>query len=175
MNATLDTLTADLGRRMVARGWRIATAESCTGGLVAGAITRIAGSSDWFERGFVTYSNEAKLEMLGVPRELLERHGAVSEPVAVAMANGALRASRADCAVSITGIAGPGGGTPAKPVGMVCIGWAARTGVERVRTFQFEGDRAGVRNASVAAALTGLGQLLDDGTFSAIADVNRGS
>lgn len=161
--ADFEALAADLGRRFVARGWRVATAESCTGGLVAGAITSVAGSSDWFERGFVTYSNEAKLQMLGVPSELLDRHGAVSEPVAIAMARGAVGGSRADCAVSITGIAGPGGGSPAKPVGMVCIGLATRDGNARARTFQFDGSRAEVRRASVVAALEGLGTLLDDG------------
>ena len=111
-------LAAEIGRQLLGRGLRVATAESCTGGLVAGAITAIAGSSDWFERGFVTYSNAAKSEMLGVPAELIDRHGAVSEPVAAAMAEGAVTSSAADCALSVTGVAGPGGGTATKPVGM---------------------------------------------------------
>ena len=121
-------LAAELGRRLAARRAFVTAAESCTGGLVAGAITAIPGSSGWFQRGFVTYSNEAKTEMLGVPAETLARHGAVSEETARSMAEGALRTSRADYAVAITGVAGPDGGTAAKPVGMVCFGWAARDG-----------------------------------------------
>ncbi len=115
-------LAAALGQTLLEAGYRIVTAESCTGGLVAAAITAVAGSSDWFERGFVTYSNEAKCELLGVPRVLIDEHGAVSEPVARVMAEGALAHTPADCALSVTGIAGPGGGTPAKPVGTVCFG-----------------------------------------------------
>ncbi len=151
-----ERLAAELGRALLARGWRIATAESCTGGLIAGAITDVAGSSEWFERGFVTYSNAAKEEMLGVPRAMLDEHGAVSEPVARAMAQGALDRSSADCAVSVTGVAGPGGGTPAKPVGMVCFAWARRGGVTSSQTRHFAGNRADVRAASVATALQGL-------------------
>jgi len=138
-----------------ARGWRLATAESCTGGGVAHAVTAVAGSSDAFERGFVTYSNEAKVEMLGVPAATIERDGAVSESVAVAMAEGALRASRADVAVSITGVAGPGGGTADKPVGLVWLG-CARTGAATVaERHVFPGDRAAIRRAAVAAARRG--------------------
>jgi nicotinamide-nucleotide amidase len=121
-----ETLAADLGRRLLARGWRVTTAESCTGGLVAGAITAIAGSSDWFDRGFVTYSNAAKRELLGVPEAVLAAHGAVSEPCAVAMAEGALVRSGAMLAVAVTGIAGPSGGSEEKPVGTVCFAWAQR-------------------------------------------------
>ncbi len=139
----------------------MATAESCTGGLVAGAITAIAGSSDWFERGFVTYSNAAKSEMLGVPAELIDRHGAVSEPVAAAMAAGAAARGAADCALSVTGVAGPGGGTATKPVGMVCFGWITRGGQPRTATVHVPGDRATVRNAAVEAALSGLIELID--------------
>ena len=149
-------LAAELGQRLLARGWRVATAESCTGGLVAGAITAIAGSSDWFERGFVTYSNAAKVEMLGIAAELIDRHGAVSEPVAAAMAAGAMANSAADCALAVTGVAGPGGGTPAKPVGMVCFGWIVRRMQPRTATLRLPGDRAAVRDASVEAALSGL-------------------
>jgi len=149
-------LAAEIGRQLLGRGLRVATAESCTGGLVAGAITAIAGSSDWFERGFVTYSNAAKSEMLGVPAELIDRHGAVSEPVAAAMAAGAVTNSAADCALSVTGVAGPGGGTAAKPVGMVCFGWIVRGRPPRTATLHLPGDRAAVRDASVDAALSGL-------------------
>ncbi|MHB8494957.1 MAG: CinA family protein [Casimicrobiaceae bacterium] len=151
------SMAAELGRRLLARGLRVATAESCTGGLVAGAITSIAGSSDWFERGFVTYSNDAKAELLDVPPGLLAAHGAVSEPVALAMAIGALENSRADIAVAVTGIAGPGGGTPGKPVGTVCFAWARRGGgAPGTRTEHLAGDRADVREASVRIALDGL-------------------
>ena len=152
----LDVLAAEAGRRLLARGWRVATAESCTGGLVAGAITAIAGSSDWFERGFVTYSNDAKRELLAVPQLLLERHGAVSEPVAQAMAEGALAHSRADCALAVTGVAGPSGGTPDKPVGFVCFAWARRDGATVTGARRLDGDRADIRRASVAIALQGV-------------------
>jgi nicotinamide-nucleotide amidase len=151
-----DKLAVTLGDALRARRLRVATAESCTGGLVAGAITAVAGSSEWFERGFVTYSNEAKREMLGVAHALIEAHGAVSEPVARAMAEGALARSAADCAVAVTGVAGPGGGSAAKPVGMVCFGFALRGGETRVETRHFPGDRAAVRAASVEEALSGL-------------------
>jgi nicotinamide-nucleotide amidase len=154
--AATERLAMELGRALLARDWRMTTAESCTGGLIAGAITDVAGSSEWFERGFVTYSNAAKEEMLGVPRALLDEHGAVSEPVARAMAEGALARSSADCAVSVTGVAGPGGGTPAKPVGRVCFAWARRGGATSSHTRHFAGNRADVRAASVAAALQGL-------------------
>jgi len=155
-------LAAELGRRLLARGWRVAAAESCTGGLVAGAITAIAGSSDWFERGFITYSNAAKREMLGVPAELIDRHGAVSEPVAAAMAAGAVASGAADCALSVTGVAGPGGGTATKPVGMVCFGWIARGSQPRTATLHLPGDRAAVRDASVEASLAGLLELIGE-------------
>lgn len=149
-------LAVELGAALQARQWRCAAAESCTGGLVAGAITAIAGSSAWFERGFVTYTNEAKIEMLGVPASLLDAHGAVSTQVARAMAEGALAHSPADLAVAITGVAGPGGGTAAKPVGMVCLAWAVRGDVTGAATLQLPGHRAAVREAAVAAALQGL-------------------
>jgi len=155
-NEPIERLAADLGRRLIARGWRVATAESCTGGLVAGAITAIAGSSDWFDRGFVTYSNDAKIESLGVPPATIAAHGAVSQPTAIAMAHGALAHSAASIAVAVTGIAGPGGGTPGKPVGMVCVAWSCRGGDTVAVTHQLPGDRAEVRRASVAIALRGL-------------------
>ena len=131
----------------------IATAESCTGGLIAAALTQIAGSSDVFERGFVTYSNAAKTDMLGVPAALIESHGAVSEQVARAMAEGAVAASRADIALSVTGIAGPGGGSAEKPVGLVWFGRARRGGPCTTHAQNFTGDRAAVRSQSVNYAL----------------------
>jgi len=149
-------LAAELGRRLASRRAFVTAAESCTGGLVAGAITSIPGSSGWFQRGFVTYSNDAKTEMLGVPADTLARHGAVSEETARSMAEGALRASRADFAVAVTGIAGPDGGTAAKPVGMVCFGWAAGDGSAASITKRLPGDRDAVRRASVIVALQGL-------------------
>lgn len=136
-----------------AKQMRVATAESCTGGMIAAAITDIAGSSDVFERGFVTYSNDAKSEMLGVPAALIAAHGAVSAEVACAMAEGALANSRASFAVSVTGIAGPGGGSAAKPVGTVWIGIAASGERAVASLLQASGDRAAIRQASVARAL----------------------
>ncbi|MBT5415251.1 MAG: CinA family protein [Rhodospirillaceae bacterium] len=134
----------------------LATAESCTGGMIAAALTAIAGSSDVFERGFVTYSNEAKAELLGVPMALIVEHGAVSEPVARAMAEGAVARSAAQVSLSVTGIAGPGGATPTKPVGLVFLG-AARRGAETlVERHVFDGDRGTIRHA---AALAGLALL----------------
>ena len=136
-----------------ARGIRLATAESCTGGLIAAALTAIAGSSDVVDRGFVPYSNEAKTEMTGVPPSLIQTHGAVSEPVARAMAEGALARSRASIAVAVTGIMGPGGGSAEKPVGLVCFG-LARTGEAAVsERHVLSGGRAGLRAATVAHAL----------------------
>jgi nicotinamide-nucleotide amidase len=135
------------------RGWRLATAESCTGGLVAAALTAIAGSSDVVERGFVTYSNEAKIELLGVPAETLAGHGAVSAQTAAAMARGAVARTPADLAVSIAGIAGPGGGTPQKPVGLVYLGAARRDGACRVERRVFPGDRTAIRDAALILAL----------------------
>jgi len=136
-----------------ARGKKIAAAESCTGGLIAAAFTHVPGSSDVFERGFVTYSNEAKSELLGVPSRLVVQHGAVSEAVARAMAEGALVFSRADLAVSVTGIAGPGGGSETKPVGLVWFGCAARSGGCVVQSHVFNGDRAEIRAQAVSASL----------------------
>ena len=141
-------------------GLIIATAESCTGGLVAGCLTEIAGSSDVFERGFVTYSNAAKTELLGVPADLIAEYGAVSAEAAEAMARGALDRSQADAAVSLTGVAGPGGGTAEKPVGLVHFGVARRGGVARQRREIFPGDRSAVRLSAIAIALDLLGELL---------------
>jgi len=152
----LETLAADVGALLLANGQRLATAESCTGGWVAQCLTAIAGSSDWFERGFVTYSNEAKQEMLGVTRETLDRHGAVSVATAQAMAEGALQRSRANWAVAITGVAGPGGGSLDKPVGMVCFGWAGPDGIVATDTQYFVGNREQVRAQSVDHVLRGI-------------------
>ena len=149
---TLDLAAAVLAACR-ARGQKIVTAESCTGGLIAAAITHVAGSSDVFERGFVTYSNEAKTELVGVPTRLIEQHGAVSEAVAKAMAEGALVFSRADVAVSVTGIAGPGGATEGKPVGLVWFGYAVRFHGFASQSRVFGGDRASVRAQAVAFAL----------------------
>ena len=149
MLATAETLLAACR----AAGLRIATAESCTGGLIAATLTAIAGSSDVVDRGFVTYSNEAKTEMLGVPAALIIGHGAVSEPVARGMANGALARSQAQLAISVTGVAGPGGGSRDKPVGLVWFG-CVRAGGETITTSRiFPGDRAAVRRATVELAL----------------------
>lgn len=150
--SSLDQLAAELGRCLQASGDRLVTAESCTGGWIAKCVTDIAGSSAWLERGFVTYSNEAKQEMLGVGAETLARHGAVSEPVVREMAIGALARSRATLAVAVSGIAGPGGGTPAKPVGTVCFAWAQAGQVE-AETGLFHGNRDQVRQQSVEHAL----------------------
>lgn len=155
-NPSLERLSAEVGTRLKKRRWMLATAESCTGGWVAEAVTAIAGSSEWFERGFITYSNDAKREMLGVPAELIERHGAVSEEVARAMAVGALRHSRAQIALSITGVAGPSGGSVDKPVGHVCFGWAVGSLTQVVETKRFSGDREAVRRAAVEHALQGV-------------------
>ena len=152
----LELLAAQVGELLSANGQRLATAESCTGGWIAQCLTAIAGSSDWFERGFVTYSNEAKREMLGVAADTLVAHGAVSEATAAAMAAGALRHSHADWALAVTGIAGPGGGSPDKPVGTVCFGWACSDGRVETQTVHFAGDRELVRAQTVAHALEGL-------------------
>lgn len=138
-----------------AKGWRLATAESCTGGLIAAACTAVAGSSDWFERGFVTYSNDAKTQLLGVPAALIGAHGAVSEAVARAMCEGALAHAPVTLAVAVTGIAGPGGAVPGKPVGTVWLAWGTAGAVQAER-LQLDGDRTAVREATVAHALQRL-------------------
>lgn len=149
---TPGSLARRVGKALQARGARLVTAESCTGGGVAHAVTAVAGSSGWFDRGYVTYSNEAKMDMLGVRAATLRRHGAVSEPVAREMARGALRRAGGGVAVAITGIAGPGGAVPGKPVGTVCFSWAAGRKI-RSETRRFRGDRARVRRQSVLHAL----------------------
>jgi len=152
-------LAEKVGAGLKSAGAVLATAESCTGGWVAQAVTSVSGSSDWFERGFITYSNDAKVEVLGVGRATLERHGAVSEQTAREMAQGALRHSKATLAVAVTGVAGPTGGTTAKPVGMVCFAWA-RGGKMQSETRRFEGDRESVRRQSVIRALEGILEIL---------------
>lgn len=158
-NGDARELARELIDTLRAFHWHCATAESCTGGGIAAAITDIAGSSDVFDRGFVTYSDAAKIAMLSVDAALIDACGAVSEEVAKAMAAGALSRSESDCAVSVTGVAGPGGGTAAKPVGMVCFGWAVRGREVALETAYFAGDRAAVRQAAVVRALTGLLEL----------------
>ena len=153
-------LARQLGRAARRRRVMIVAAESCTGGGVASAITRISGSAKWFERGFVTYSNDSKREMLGVDPRTLKAHGAVSEEVAIEMAAGALSRSAGDVSVAITGIAGPTGAAPGKPVGTVHFAWAYRGGVIQARRFRFPGDRAAVRIQSVYIAIQGLIELL---------------
>lgn len=152
-------LAKQLGQALQAHGWKLTLAESCTGGWVAQTVTSIAGSSNWFERGFVTYSDEAKQEMLGVSPQTLSLHGAVSEHTALEMALGALKHSHANLAASITGIAGPGGGSAKKPVGLVCFAWADTEGVTESASLEFSGDREAIRRQSVKTALEGLLQL----------------
>lgn len=149
----LNRLAETVLARCRAKGWTLATAESCTGGLVAAALTDIAGASDVVERGFVTYSNRAKSELLGVPAELIARHGAVSAETAAAMAAGALAKAPVDLAVAVTGIAGPSGGSPDKPVGLVYFGVARRGGKSRTERKIFKGDRAEIRRAATLRAL----------------------
>lgn len=160
MDSELIALADQLGQELKRRGVMLATAESCTGGLLGAVVTAVPGSSHWYERGFITYTNTAKREMLGVKTELLTRFGAVSEPTARAMVEGALSASHADIAVAITGIAGPGGGSPEKPVGTVCLAWAARRGAIRAVTEHFHGDREAIRRTAVKTALEGLKNLV---------------
>lgn len=155
-DVTLQALAADVGRRLKTAGLMLATAESCTGGWIGKALTDVAGSSEWFERGFVTYSNESKAAMLGVKAATLEQHGGVSEAVVREMAEGAASWSRAQVTVAVSGIAGPDGGTEEKPVGTVWIGWRWASGEIGTRHFLFKGDRDSVRFQSVLAALEGL-------------------
>ena len=163
MNESLDTLAAALGRRLLDRGLSFATAESCTGGWIAKVATDIAGSSAWFDRGFVTYSDAAKQQMLGVLPATLATHGAVSAEVVAEMAEGALRRSAAGFAVAVSGIAGPGGGSDDKPVGTVWFAWAERGAQTQTRLIQFAGDRNEVRHQAVREALEGLLERLGGG------------
>ena len=149
-----------LARTLREKGWSMATAESCTGGWIAKCCTDLAGSSDWFERGFVTYSNQAKRDLLDVSGEVLESDGAVSEPVALEMARGARKRAGVNVALSVTGIAGPTGGTDEKPVGTVWFGWS-EAGRDQAGCIRFDGDRDAVRSQSVSYALSGLLEFLN--------------
>ena len=151
----LEADLAHISSTLLARGWMLATAESCTGGLIAAACTDLAGSSQWFERGFVSYSNAAKTELLGVPAELIAQHGAVSEAVARAMAEGALVHAHAQASLAVTGVAGPTGGSADKPVGTVWFGWCV-AGQTHSEVRHFAGDRAAVRRATLQHALARL-------------------
>ena len=157
MNPT--DLSKTLAQILLSRDWTVSLAESCTGGMVCATLTELAGSSEWFERGYITYSNEAKTECLGVPPDLIEVYGAVSEQVAKTMAEGARINSGSNVAISITGIAGPTGGSPEKPVGTVCFGWATENQT-LTKTMLFDGDRQMVRQQATEFALTELIALL---------------
>jgi nicotinamide-nucleotide amidase len=162
VDSALYDIAKRLGEALSARGWMLSTAESCTGGWVSECVTMVPGSSAWFDRGFVTYTDAAKMEMLGVSDETLRANGAVSEATVSEMAQGALARSHAQCAVAVSGVAGPAGGTPDKPVGLVCIAWATQDGVARTQTYRFAGDRESVRRQSVVAALEGLLTVIAD-------------
>lgn len=159
----MEALARRVGERLQAASAKLVAAESCTGGWVSQAVTSIAGSSAWFERGFVVYSNEAKVELLGVSDATLERYGAVSEETAREMARGALARSRGTLALAVTGIAGPGGGSAEKPVGMVCFAWLDLAGRARSETRRFAGDRESVRRESAIHALEGVLHALGGG------------
>lgn len=156
----LYELAERVGEALKSRGLMLATAESCTGGWIAEAVTMVPGSSEWFERGYVTYTYISKREMLGVRDETLGEHGAVAEQVVREMAEGALERSHAQVAVAVSGIAGPGGGTPGKPVGTVCFAWAVKNGTTRAETKRYVGDREAVRRRSVERALEGVLEML---------------
>lgn len=156
MDETLYRLAVRVGQRLKHRELMVATAESCTGGWIGQAITMVPGSSEWFERGFITYTNISKREMLGVKSSSLAKHGAVSEQVVREMALGALASSHAQIAVAVSGVAGPGGGSPGKPVGTVCFAWARKGKGVEVETRRFRGDRDQVRNRCVQHALKGV-------------------
>jgi len=156
LDRELFELAVCVGQELQARGLMLATAESCTGGWVSECVTMVSGSSTWFERGFVTYTNTAKTEMLGVAQATLDRHGAVSEQTVGEMVSGALARSHAQVALAVSGVAGPTGGTPQKPVGMVCFAWGRSGRVPVTRTLHLTGDRETVRRQSVIVALQGL-------------------
>ncbi|WP_137936622.1 nicotinamide-nucleotide amidohydrolase family protein [Chitinivorax sp. B] len=152
----LEHLAIELGGLLRQRGWWLATAESCTGGWIGEVLTAIPGSSTWFDRGYVTYSNRAKCELLGVPAECIQTFGAVSGETVQAMVEGAMRMAKVDLAVAVSGIAGPDGGTPDKPVGTVWLGWVSNGSPVIVQRYHFTGDREAIRRAAVEAALQGL-------------------
>jgi nicotinamide-nucleotide amidase len=159
-DSALYRLAEKVGEALKDRGLMLVTAESCTGGWVSEAVTRVPGSSDWFERGFVTYTYISKREMLGVKEATLARHGAVAEEIVREMVAGALARSHAQVAVAVSGVAGPGGGTPDKPVGTVCLAWGMKDGAARSETARFAGDREAVRRQAVEHALRGVIELL---------------
>lgn len=156
-----DELVALIGKRLNQLGRSVTTVESCTGGGIAQSLTAISGSSNWFERGYITYSNAAKAEMIGVPESLLEKYGAVSNEVAESMALGGLKQANADYALSVTGIAGPDGGSKDKPVGTVCFGWAGADNLIQSEKIILEGDRNAVRYQTIVHSLTGLLKILE--------------
>lgn len=157
----LYELAVEVGAALKARGFTLATAESCTGGWIGEVVTAVPGSSAWYERGFITYTNVAKCEMLGVPAVTLQKFGAVSEETVKAMVAGALANSHAQVAVAVSGVAGPAGGTPAKPVGTVCIAWGLEGSAPMAETRHFAGDREAVRRHSVERSLAGLLALVE--------------
>ncbi|MDP1682745.1 MAG: nicotinamide-nucleotide amidohydrolase family protein [Burkholderiales bacterium] len=157
----LNLIAEQVGAALKSRGMMLASAESCTGGWVGEAVTSVAGSSHWYDRGFITYTNESKQEMLGVAANTLAEFGAVSEQTVREMAAGALKHSRAGITLAISGIAGPGGGTPNKPVGTVCMAWATRSGAGLSQSFHFQGDRTAVRRQAVVAALQGVLRMIE--------------
>ena len=161
----LEVLAEQVGAALQSRGLLLASAESCTGGWVGAAVTAIAGSSHWYDRGFITYTNQSKQEMLGVSAATLAEYGAVSEPTVREMVAGALKRSHADVALAISGIAGPGGATLDKPVGTVCIAWVLRSGAGQAQTFHFDGDRSAVRRQAVSAALQGVLKMIEADTL----------
>ena len=161
MDKRLEALSTKIGNLLKSKGLTLATAESCTGGWVSKVITDISGSSHWFERGFVTYTNTSKQEMLGVDTKILEQYGAVSEQVAQQMAEGAIKHSHADVSLAISGIAGPHGDTPEKPLGMVCLAWSGKAFATFSRVDYFKGDREQVRYQAVTAALQGILECLE--------------
>lgn len=164
MATSIAELAQQLGAQLLARNLKVATAESCTGGAIAAAITSVAGSSAWFEYGLVSYSNSAKQQLLAVPGQLLEQQGAVSEPVVLQMVLGALQVSGAQLAVAVSGIAGPGGGSAEKPVGSVWLAWGGLGAQAQARLYHFAGDRLRVQQQAVECALQGLLEYLQKNT-----------
>ena len=167
MDDELNQLAAQVGAALKSRGLMLASVESCTGGWVGEVVTSVPGSSHWYDRGFITYTNESKQEMLGVAAQTLAEFGAVSEQTVREMAAGALKHSRAHITLAISGIAGPGGGTPNKPVGTVCVAWATRSGAGLSQMIHFQGDRTAVRRQAVVAALQGVLRMVEGETITA--------
>jgi nicotinamide-nucleotide amidase len=163
LDSRLYELALEVGQALKRRGWLLVTAESCTGGWVGEAVTMVSGSSEWFECGFITYTDAAKQEMLGVEAATLRAHGAVSEPTVRQMVAGALARSNGDIALAVSGVAGPTGGSPAKPVGTVCLAWGVRGGEPTAVTHHFTGDREAVRRQSVIEVLEGVLKVVGDG------------